>query len=163
MRRCLAGLRSGCSMQDSKKQTLWACSTGLRNGVPGVGFAQADCVRGNLAKEEQECQSFLVLAMHYESDAKKVDSWLSAVSAHLHLSYRPQTPLSEPWRSASGSGLSSGCPKSSSITGGPVGSCSHLSPLWQAAASTHSKQLCQSSSRSSWCPRSFPQHRLCTS
>ena len=72
----LAGLRSGCSKQGSRKQTLWACSKGLRNGAPGVKCAQVDYARGNLAMEERECLSSLVLVKHYESDFKRADSLL---------------------------------------------------------------------------------------
>ena len=75
---------------------------GLRNGALVARCAQADYGRGNPAMEERECLSFLVLVKHYESDFKRADSSLEAVSAHSHLSYHPQTPLNEPWRSASG-------------------------------------------------------------
>ena len=92
---------------------------------------------------EQGCLSSLVLVKHYESDFKRADSSLEAASAHLRLSCHPQTLLNEPWRSVSDLGLSSGCPKSSSTTEGPVGSCCHPCPLWQAAASTRSRQPCQ--------------------
>ena len=74
MRHCLAGPHSNCSMQGLRKQTLWVCSKGLRNDARGAKCAQADYARGNLAMEELECLSFLVLVKHYESNVKKVDS-----------------------------------------------------------------------------------------